>query len=728
MRQRARQMDNEQRMVLDRAISYFKDVAKARRTGAKMPSPPDVMVHGAAGTGKSNIIDQICNFGQYILSQPGDNLDHPYIIKTAFMGTAAANIGGQTLTSAFNLPFSTKHESLSDKVRDIKRIELQNLTLVIIDEISMVKADQLYQLDLRLQEIKDKRGTPYGGVGLFCFGDIFQLEPVMGRAVFAKPSNPAFHISHSLNSLWERKEVINLTTNHRQGADKTYGDMCNRFRKLVQGEMLKEDNETLMQRVRPSDDSDIVNADIHIVGKRATCEKINTEYLNKMPGDEVVIPSDNFKTNQKDFKPKLDPKDNTIGSTGFMFELKLKKGARVMLIKNIDTSDLLTNGQQGVLVDFKYIEGSTSIDFLVVRFNNPKVGKINREKNPDIKYKYPECTKIKKETETYTIGKNRSSSTATLRQFPLKLAKAITAHKSQGQTFREPMTCSLHLREIFQANQGYVMCGRAQTINQVFIPDNFEADKIYTSQTIIDEDAKMTARSINMNPIPWTSDTKQLRLAHLNIANIKYHSLDLKHDPNFKKADLLHLSETWLKPDEEEDLGNLNIIPGHSLTLNSVGNGKGLASFHNSDFKPVTNIKEPDYQISVLSNQEVQSVVVYRSQSAKRSEVKDAIVALLNEDKVNIVTGDFNICTKKEPDNIITRCLLDLGFDLLLSGATHIMGGTIDHTYVRDTRGIFETPVLHRYSPYYTDHDAHCITLVHRLEVSFCRLFSIILF
>ena len=52
----------------------------------------------------------------------------------------------------------------------------------------------------------------------------------------------------------------------------------------------------------------------------------------------------------------------------------------------------------------------------------------------------------------------------------------------------------------------------------------------------------------------------------------------------------------------------------------------------------------------------------------------------------------------------------------------------IDHTYVRDTRGIFETPVLHRYSPYYTDHDAHCITLVHRLEVSFCRLFSIILF
>ena len=432
MRERARQMDNEQRMVLDLAVSYFKDVAKARRTGAKMPRPLDVMVHGAAGTGKSNVIDQICHFGQYILSQPGDNLDHPYIIKAAFMGTAAANIGGQTLTSAFNLPFSTKHESLSDKVRDVKRIKLKNLTLVIIDEISMVKADQLCQLDLRLQEIKDKRGVPYGGVALFCFGDIFQLEPVLGRAVFSKPSNPAFHISHSLNNLWERKQVINLTTNHRQGADKTYGDLCNRFRKLVQGEMLQEDINALMQRVRPNDDPDIKNADIHIVGKRATCEKINTTYLKNMPGEEIIIPSENFKTNQKDFKPRLDPKDNTIGNTGFMFELKVKNGAQVMLIKNIDTADLLTNGQQGVLADFKYIEGSTTIDYILVRFNNPKVGKRNRIKNPQIAYKFPGCTKIEKETETYTVGKNRSSSTATLRQFPLRLARAITAHKSQG--------------------------------------------------------------------------------------------------------------------------------------------------------------------------------------------------------------------------------------------------------------------------------------------------------
>ena len=293
-----------------------------------------------------------------------------------------------------------------------------------------------------------------------------------------------------------------------------------------------------------------------------------------------------------------------------------------------------------------------------------------------------------------------------------------------GQTFREPMTCSLHLGEIFQANQGYVMCGRAQTINQVFIPDGFDPTKIYTSQTIIDEDTKMTARSINMNPLPWFSNAQQIRVAHLNIAGLNYHYLDLKHDPTLMKADVLHLSETSLRPDEEEGLDHLDILPGHARSMNSIGNGKGLVSYHNNDFKFITNIKEANYQISVLSSQLVQSIAVYRSQSAKPSVVKEAIVSLIHKDKVNIVTGDFNICTKKEPNNVITGCLLELNFKLLQSEATHMKGGTIDHTYIRDTKGIFEEPVLHRYSPYYTDHDAHCISLVHCFEVSFLDSFT----
>ena len=101
--------------------------------------------------------------------------------------------------------------------------------MVIIDEISMVKADMLYMLDLRLQEITQKINIPYGGVAIFAFGDIMQLKPCQGRYVFELPSNPDFHITHLLQSRWKMLQVINLTTNHRQGNDKTYADLLNRI-------------------------------------------------------------------------------------------------------------------------------------------------------------------------------------------------------------------------------------------------------------------------------------------------------------------------------------------------------------------------------------------------------------------------------------------------------------------------------------------------------------------
>ena len=74
---------------------------------------------------------------------------------------------------------------------------------MIIDEISMVKSDMLYQLDLRLQEIKERIGTPFGGVAIFAFGDMMQLQPVMGHYIMDRPINPEFKITHALNPRWE---------------------------------------------------------------------------------------------------------------------------------------------------------------------------------------------------------------------------------------------------------------------------------------------------------------------------------------------------------------------------------------------------------------------------------------------------------------------------------------------------------------------------------------------
>ena len=100
---------------------------------------------------------------EHILRTPGDDPHQPYILKCAFTGTAAAIIQGQTLHHAFSLSFGNEFFSLSDKIRDERRRMLKNLTILVIDEFSMVKSDMLYQLDLRLKELKEVDDVPFGG-------------------------------------------------------------------------------------------------------------------------------------------------------------------------------------------------------------------------------------------------------------------------------------------------------------------------------------------------------------------------------------------------------------------------------------------------------------------------------------------------------------------------------------------------------------------------------------
>ena len=120
-------------------------------------------------------------------TKSGNNPDCPYLLITAPTGTAAANIRGQTLHSTFGFSFGNEYYSLSDKQRDEKRTNLKNLKFVIIDEISMVKADLLYQLDMRLREIKQRPDKIFGGVAIYTFGDMLQLRPCQARYIFEEP-------------------------------------------------------------------------------------------------------------------------------------------------------------------------------------------------------------------------------------------------------------------------------------------------------------------------------------------------------------------------------------------------------------------------------------------------------------------------------------------------------------------------------------------------------------
>ena len=364
---------------------------------------------------------------QQIVQQEGDNPDQPAVIKSAFTGCAANNIEAYTLHSAFGFNFGNNYLSMSDQTRDLKRTAMKNLVMVIIDEISMITSDQLIKLDMRLQEIKEKVGTPFGGVAILAFGDLMQLQPVQGRYIFECPSNPEFRTAHAINPQWQQFQSILLEENHRQGKERSFADTLNRVRT---GTHTEEDISKLRSRVRSDNHDDIKTASIYIGCRRKDVARMNNKYLAKFAGKVTVLKATHHHTTIKDFKPRINKEDNTVHKTGLVNLLMLKIGVKIMIIRNIDVPDMISNGQIGTLIDFiKTKDGQ--IDILVVKLNEPKAGKEHRINNPKLAAKYPDAIFLKRMKIPYTIGKKSGDigSTATVIQFPVKLSYAITAHK-----------------------------------------------------------------------------------------------------------------------------------------------------------------------------------------------------------------------------------------------------------------------------------------------------------
>jgi exonuclease III len=646
------------------------------------------------------------------LQEAGDSPDQPYVLKTAFTGTAASGIGGQTLSSTFNFKHGNQHVSLSDKLRDKKKVQLKKLVCVIIDEISMVKSDMFYMLDLKLQEIKENR-EPFGGVAIFCFGDIFQLKPVLGKYVFKMPANPAFHFRYRFCNLWELMSVINLTTNHRQGASREFAELLNRMRVLKKGEMLEEDIRTWKSRVRRKGHQDLKGAAANIVCLRATAAAMNKKYLQGLPGEEITTKAVVYKASQKKYKPPINA-DGSIASTGYMDELKLKVGARVMLIANVRTEDSLTNGQMGVLVGVvRDREGG--VQQLIVSFNKPDAGKLTRSENRQLEESFPGATKIEKRQQTFSLTKN-SSSHANLIQFPIVLGHAVTVHKTQGMTIYAPSTANIDMMSLFEAAQGFVAASRTQELAQLFIIGNFDHKKVYAAPEALEECEKMNERSLNQNPGKWEKEAgNTVRVAALNIARLEPHMEDIKIDPTLLKADIIHLCETWVS--KEQEGADLFQLEGYQASFVSMGDGRGLVTYSKECFLHREDKVEDDFQITKFSSNCIDSIHVYRSAKGSQLDVQESLKELLEPGKVTVITGDFNVCLDREPRNLITAFLLEQGFQQLVTSPTHVAGGRIDHVYIRDPGSQLANSHLTTYSPYYSDHDALCITLATQVMI-----------
>ena len=245
-------------------------------------------------------------------------------------------------------------------------------------------------------EVKQNK-KDFGGVNVYLFGDPAQLKPVMGSYIFAAPNCQDYKLSYGDGSetLWRSFKVINLEENHRQGKDKDYANMLNRIRMSKQ---TKEDLEVLKKRVRKKGHSDIKGA-LFITAKKEPVARFNDKSITILPGKLYISRATHIQQHQKSFKPKIDQLTGRISDTQYVDALKIKIGARVMLIFNIDVSDLLCNGATGTVIGIEENQHG-KVSAVIVKFDNPAAGKESQQRNPGMSRKYPGGTMIKKKEQS----------------------------------------------------------------------------------------------------------------------------------------------------------------------------------------------------------------------------------------------------------------------------------------------------------------------------------------
>ena len=358
---------------------------------------------GKAGTGKSTFLRYIC-----------DNVKKKHVVL-APTGIAAINAGGSTLHSFFRLPFhpllpddpnlSLQRGRIHQFLRYTKqhRKLLEELELVIIDEISMVRADLIDAVDRILRVYSHNLRQPFGGKQLLLVGDVYQLEPVVKgdeQEILNRFYPSPFFFSARVFSQIDLVS-IELQKVYRQ-SDPAFVSVLDHIRNAT---LSDTDLRTLNARCGTQIEDSEADMYITLATRRNTVDYINERKLDELPGEPVV------------FKGKVtgDFPESSLPTT---LDLELKPGAQVIFVKN-DPERRWVNGTIGVVSGFD--EGE---DALYIITDDGHECDVRPESWSNIRYKYNE---EKKEIEEEVLG--------TSTQFPVRLAWAITIHKSQGLTF-----------------------------------------------------------------------------------------------------------------------------------------------------------------------------------------------------------------------------------------------------------------------------------------------------
>jgi len=374
-----------------------------------------LFVTGRAGTGKSTLLR--------VLSKA--LTDHPIVVAPT--GLAAVHVGGQTIHSFFGLP--PRLIGPDDIKRSRNGRVMRQMSTLVIDEISMVRSDLMWAIDQSLRLNRNRPLVPFGGVRLILFGDLHQLPPVVRGAEeaahLADTFGGPFFFAHSALQEDIGTHLLELGQVFRQ-TDESLVSVLDRVR---EGDADEDDLALLNERVSPVRTLSEGLAYVILTPTNEAANRINRAYLDALPG----APHRYEAGVTGEFNPRAQPTDS---------ELVLKEGARVIMLRNDP--------------DRRWVNGTIAT-----------VAKLTPEKVwIDVEGREHEVEMVAWENRRYAFdqGSEKIVETVagTFRQFPMRLAWALTIHKSQGLTL-DKVYIDLG-RGTFAHGQAYVALSRCRTL------------------------------------------------------------------------------------------------------------------------------------------------------------------------------------------------------------------------------------------------------------------------
>ena len=515
-RELLRSLNTKQRQFYNHVVHWIKTKS----------SPLYAFLSGGAGVGKSVVIRALYQtLFRFLNLKEGENTDDIRVLLCAYTGKAAFNINGSTICSAFKQKYKQSDQTLTCDNLNTFRCKYKDLSVVIIDEISMVSNAMLSFINQRLQELTGSR-VPFGGVSIIAVGDLYQLKPVSGDWIFNDLTRDATSLA---SNLWkEHFHIFELTEIMRQKDDMEFAELLNRLR---QNSLTDEDWVKLRKCEKKNCDPDYQLNAPHLFAENYFMHIFNETIINSMQSEKHTIPCHDSVVSPKLSKQKQDDSIRKLPTdpnktSNLHCSLTIVVGMIYDLTVNINTEDGLANGASCVVkfVEFRQVETSRP-SIIWVQFDDVKAGNETRIKyrnrglyNEDINENW---------TPIFDIERSFTYNRKTFQriQFPLQPSAGRSVHRAQGSTL-EKVVIDLSQRKTRKVpHLHYVALSRVKSLKTLQILNlNVEALKV-------DEQVKMEMARLHdaailqlcYNPLDSVSSLTHFKLAFNNCRSLNLH-------------------------------------------------------------------------------------------------------------------------------------------------------------------------------------------------------------